>query len=285
VNILAKTIPAGGKTATLAARDFTGTWEEWTSARKTGTSRAYAYSLTLTKFTPPLLSIPRHDFQYDNLAMTADAVAQYLDQVKNYRDAILHTSLVSNSGAGPLGIDGVNLFSTAHPNGPSGNQSNKGTTALSPASFATGYVAMTSLQRESGEPFRVKPRYLIVGQKLRQMALEIAASDIRGASYAADGLEAGTRLASAGISNVNNGIVEVIIDDRLTGTYDDYWYIVGEGGVKPFAFLEGMAPTSQICTDMNNPDVIASDAFTFGLLADAQIGGYGWPNIYAGIVA
>lgn len=293
VSMFAEVVPSGdNKTTTLIADDFNSAWRQITGnstsagGRMTGVSRAYSLALTLQTFAPDMLSIDRKDFTYDAIGIVSRRVTNYLNAQKAWKDQLLHTSLFQSSGAGPIGIDGVALFSTAHPNGPSGNQSNLGTTALSQSSFNTGYVAMTSFLRENGEPFNVTPKYLVTGPKLRQTGLEITASDIRGASYANDGLEAGTRIGSAGISNVNNGIVQYVLDPRLVGTQDDYWYILGEtaGGMKPLVFVEGMSPTEQINTDMNSTEVMRTDHFLFGLLADAQIGGYGWPAAYAGIL-
>jgi len=287
VNIFADTIPAGGKSAILAADDFVGQWEEWQGARVTGVSRAYVLRLELTRYTPPLLKIPRLDFQYDNIGLISSRVSRYLTQAQSYRDVIMHQALVGNAGAGPIGIDGVALFSASHPNGLNGaTQSNLTTSALTQATFDAAYLAMNSYVREGGEPFGVTPRYLVVGPKLRKVGLEITGTDIRGAYVNNAGAETGTIVAAAGITNINNGVVTLIIDNRLSGVQDDYWYLVGDapGGVKPLAWLEGMAPTSQINTDMNSDSVIMNDSFTFGLLADGQIGGYGWPSVYAGVL-
>ena len=292
-DVFAETIgPDSGKSATMLADDFTSTWRQITGnsanagGRVTGVSRAYSLSLTLQTFSPDMLSIDRKDFQYDKIGLVARRITNYLSQQAAWKDQLIHTSLFQSSGAGPTGIDGVALLSTAHPNGPSGNQSNLGTTALSQASFDTAFVAMTSYLRENGEPFNVMPKYLVTGPKLRQTAMQITQADIRGASYANDGLEAGTRIASAGVTNVYNGVVQYVFDPRLVGTQDDYWYLIGEtpGGIKPLAFLEGMSPKEQINTDMNSTEVMRTDHFLFGLLADAQIGGYGWPSIFGGIL-
>ena len=293
VNIFAETMGSGGqKNTTLLADDFTSAWRQISGnsvdagGRQTGVSRARSLVLTLQTFAPDLLSIDRKDFTYDGIALVARRITNYLSAQKAWKDQLLHTSLFQSSSAGPIGIDGVALLSTAHPNGPAGNQSNLGTTALSQASFDTGFVAMTSFLRENGEPFNVAPKYLVTGPKLRQLAMQITQADIRGQAVANDGLEAGTRIGTAGVTNVFNGIVDYVMDPRLVGTQDDYWYIVGEtaGGLKPLVFIEGMSPTEQINTDMNSSEVMRTDHFTFGLIADAMVGGYGWPAIYGGVL-
>jgi hypothetical protein len=192
-----------------------------------------------------------------------------------------------NSGDGPVGYDGVNLISTSHPNGPSGNQSNKTTSALSPLTFDTAFAAMTSYQRENGEPFRIVPRYLVVGPKNRLVGSEITKMDIRGRSVANTGLEAAAAVvASAGVSNAYNGTVDLVVNSRLVGTQDDYWYLVGEGpgGAKPMFFVEGAAPREQLDIDLSSPTVMQNDALTFGLIADGQYAAGMWPCIYGGIL-
>ena len=85
---------------------------------------------------------------------------------------------------------------------------------------------------------------------------------------------------------VDRGIVDLVVSPKLVGTYDDYWYILGEapGGMKPFIFLEGLAPTEQMDVAMDSPTVMKNDAFTYGLIADAKVAAGAWQCINANIL-
>lgn len=278
----------GGQTYQAQFQDFLGTWQEFLGAREVSPSRVSKLDITLKTYAQSMV-IPRKDFQYDKIGTVASRIRTFLSAQKSYKSAILHSALLSvNSGEGTVGYDGVNLINTSHPNAPAGGtQSNKTTSALSPLTFRSGYEAMTSFLRENGEPFNVVPKYLIVGPKNRDIAMEITKADIRGRSVANTGLEAGAAVvASAGVSNVQMGLVEPLISERLVGAMDDYWYIVGEGpgGAKPVMYLKGMDPMEQIDTDPNSANVQRTDAFTFGLIADGAFAAGAWPCIYGGIL-
>jgi phage major head subunit gpT-like protein len=287
VNAICETIPAdGGTTTSIILEDFLGNWLEFSGARQTGVSRAYRLNVALTSWAVQL-KVRRRDAEYDRSGIVAARVRKFMSAAQSYKDFVLHQGLFLNSGDGPVGFDGVNLISTSHPNGPSGNQSNKTTSALSPLTFDTAFSAMTSYQRENGEPFRIVPRYLVVGPKNRLVGAEITKMDIRGRSVAATGLEAAASVvASAGVSNAYNGTVDLVVNSRLVGTQDDYWYLVGEGpgGAKPMFFVEGAAPREQLDIDLSSPTVMQNDALTFGLIADGQYAAGMWPCIYGGIL-
>lgn len=277
----------GGQTYQAQFQDFLGTWQEFLGAREVSPSRVSKLDITLKTYAQSM-AIPRKDFQYDKIGTVASRIRTFLSAQKSFKSAILHTSVLAlNTGAGPIGYDGVTLLGS-HPNAPGGGtQSNTAAVGLSPLTFRSGYEAMTSFLRENGEPFNVVPKYLVVGPKNRDIAMEITKADIRGRSVAATGLEAAASVvASAGVSNVQMGLVEPLISERLVGTQANYWYLIGEGpgGAKPVMYLKGMDPMEQIDTDPNSANVQRTDAFTFGLIADGAFAAGAWPCIYGGIL-
>ena len=286
-NILADTIsPNGGTSVTLVVEDWLGVWLEFLGARETSVSRAYSQNIPLRTWAQQM-QIKRTQLTNDSLGIVAQRFKRFLSAQSSYKDQLVFDALVSASGAGPTGYDGVALGATTHPNGPSGNQSNLGTTALSQAVFQTAFAAQTSLQRENGEPFRVKPKYLIVGPDNRMIGMQITQADIRGQAVDNAGLESGTRIGTAGVTNVYNGAVELVVWPRLTGTYNDYFYLVGEGpgGAKPMVFVEWMTPKEQIDDQLSSPTVMATDRLTYGLIADGAAAAGAWQTIYVGKVA
>ena len=56
------------------------------------------------------------------------------------------------------------------------------------------------------------------------------------------------------------------------------------GGMKPFIFLEGLAPTEQMDVAMDSPTVMKNDAFTYGLIADAKVAAGAWQCINGNIL-
>lgn len=276
----------GGQTYQAQFQDFLGTWQEFLGAREVSPARVSKLDITLKTYAQSM-SIPRKDFQYDKIGTVASRIRTFLSAQKSFKSAILHTSVLAlNSGTGPIGYDGVTLLGL-HPNAPGGGtQSNTAAVGLSPLTFRSGYEAMTSFLRENGEPFNVVPKYLVVGPRNRDIAMEITKADIRGRSVAATGLEAAASVvASAGVSNVQMGLVEPLISERLVGVQANYWYLIGEGpgGAKPVMYLKGMDPMEQIDTDPNSANVQRTDAFTFGLIADGAFAAGAWPCIYGGI--
>lgn len=285
-DIFAETIPANGaKSQTLIVEDYLGTWLEFVGARQTTSSRAYSQTITLSTWAQQI-QIRRTDMTYDMIGNVAARLRKFLSGQQSYKEQLIFDKLVSNSGNGPTGYDGVAMIGTTHPNGPSGNQSNKGTTALSQISFDTAFATMTGLKRENGEPFRVQPKYLVHGPTLNQTALQITKGDIRAAGLSSASLEGGTTVAAATTANMYRGVVEPVMWPRLTGTQAAYWYLIGEGpgAAKPMVFVEGMPPTEQIDDQLGSPTVMATDRCTYGLIADGQAAAGAWQCLFAGVL-
>lgn len=277
----------GGQTAQLQFQDTTSTWRQFISAREAPPTRVSTVDISVLTY-EQTLQVSRRDFRMDKIGTVAQRIRQFLAGAATLKSQLLHEMLALNSGAGPACYDGQYLLSTAHPNAPAAaTQSNLGTTALSNISFETAYTAMTSFVRENGEPFGVEPKYLVVGPKLRRMALDITKSDLRPVGFSAASLEAGTTVAQSSITNTNNGVVEALVDSRLVGTMDDYWYLVGtdrSGQAKPIVFVNAMPPQEQLDVDPNSPVVMATDKLTYGLIADCAFGPGAWQCIYGGIL-
>lgn len=271
-----------GQSYQAVFQDFLGTWLEFSGAREVSPTRAYTLSISLSTYAQSM-QIARKDLQYDKIGTVAARIRQFLSAQKSYKDALLHDMLALNSYVGPLAYDGVFLYSTSHPNGPAGNQSNTGTAALSPISFNSAYSGMTGLLRENGEPFRVVPETLTVGPGNREMGLSITKGEFRSKPIANTGVEAGAAVvATAAVSNVNAGLVELLVDERLVGARALHWYLNGTapGGAKGVIYLNGMPPTEQLDVDPNSASVQSTDRFTYGLIADGKFAAGAWQATY-----
>lgn len=277
----------GGLTAQLQFQDTTSNWRQFLSAREAAPTRVSTVDITVLTY-EQTLQVSRREMKADKVGLVGQRIRQFLAGAATIKSQLLHEFLALNSGAGPACYDGQYLLSTAHPNAPGATtQSNLGTTALSNISFETAYTAMTSFLRENGEPFGVIPKFLVVGPKNRRMAMDICKNDLRVVGFAATSLEAGTTVAAAAVGNNNNGIVTALIDERLVGTMDDYWYLVGSdrsGQSKPIVFVNATPVTEQLDVDPNSPTVMATDKLTYGLIADCAFGPGAWPCIWGGIL-
>lgn len=278
----------GGLTYQAQFQDTLSTWREFLSAREAAPTRVSTVDITVATY-EQTLQVSRREFRNDKIGTVAQRIRQFLSGAASFKSQLLHEKVLAvNSGAGPLCYDGSYLIATDHANGPGATtQSNKGTAALSNITFETNYTAMTSFRRENDEPFGVIPKFLIVGPKNRRMGLDICKNDLRAVGFSAASLEAGTTVAQSSVSNMNSGLVTLIVDERLVGAMDDYWYLVGtdrSGQAKPVIYVNSLPPTEQLDVDPNSPTVMATDKFTYGLIADGAFGAGAWQCIYGNIL-
>jgi phage major head subunit gpT-like protein len=221
----------------------------------------------------------------DKSNVIAEHMSTFFASQSGYYDKLAFEQLIK--GLTQNGYDGVNFFSTAHPNGAAGaTQSNRGTTAFSATALDAVCQAMLLFTGEDGEPLGIQPKVLYVGPALRKAALE-SQKDIRVASVDNSGAESGTRVAAATAPNGNAGLLEVKVDPRiasgqvvggrtLTG---NEWFVFGEkGGAKPIILAEARAPEPK-----TEPD-FANDEIQIALDADLGLGFGMWQLAYVNVL-
>lgn len=164
------------------------------------------------------LGVPMRAIETDNWGLYSNSIAQLAENAKNLWDR-LATEALTNPGSW---LDGKAFFATDRKYGKS-VISNKTTSALSATTFNTAYETMCSYCAHNGEPLGIIPDTLIVGPKNRKVAF-----DILNAKLISDG--------TTTVDNPNLGICEAVINPRLVGAYDDYWYLAcTKGKNKPIA--------------------------------------------------
>lgn len=232
--------------------------------------------------------IGRKDIITDRTGTIGKRIAAFLNDTKYIYDKLAHEALIANAA----GIDGVALISNAHPRGPSGNQSNTTTSALSHATFEAAMVAGASLRDIEGESFGISYDMLRVGPKLAGLAREITGSNERVIAVANDGLEAGTRVAAATGPNARGqqvftgGAVRVVVDHRLVGTYDDYWYLFDTTrGTPAIVGYELRAPEAIALDRMDDDARFHRDEFLYSIECDVVFVPGVWQGVYGGIVS
>lgn len=183
---------------------------EWVGDRVLSKLRAEKFAI-VNKSWSNGIEVDREDIEDDNLQMVNVRIQQLATKAAFHYDDLVFKLL--NLGFGQtygLAYDGQFFFDTDHKDGDGPTQSNKATAALSASAYNIAWQTMIELKDINGDPANITPTHLIVGPKNRSVARDLLL---------------GERLAS-GASNTNSGTAELIIAPRLTGTYDDYWFLM-----------------------------------------------------------
>lgn len=256
---------------------------EWTSEKLFKDARAYSVSATVKAFERSF-RINRLNASLDRTGLIADALRRFLSDTNGaIYDKLAHDALFDNL----VGYDGVALFSASHPHGPAGaTQSNTSSTAFSFAQHDAVMQAGMTLRDEESEPFGVSYDTLIVGPKLMKLAMEVTQSNERLMAVANDGLEAGTRVAASTIPNVyGGGQMKLIVDPRLVGSRDDYYYYLDTSkSAKPIVMFEARAPEAVMQDQMSDEGRFLHDELRFSVEADLAFAAGAWQVAFAGIL-
>jgi phage major head subunit gpT-like protein len=261
---------------------------EWTGAKQFGDVQAASTTLTLKSYEASF-RIKRLDLLTDRTGAVGRRMQQFLSDTAYFYDVSAHEALFAN----PTGYDGVALFSASHPRGPSGNQSNTTSSALTHGTLDTALQTGASLRDANGRPLMISYDTLIVGPKLASLAREITGSNERIIAVDNSGAESGTRVAAATGPNAkalqvfSGGSLDVVVDPRmpLGGTQDDYWYLLDtKRGVSPIIGYEFRSPEAITQDRMEDPARFDMDEFKYSVEADYIFGAGVWQVAYAGIL-
>jgi len=212
------------------------------------------------------------DDQTGSLRLKAQALGR---EARRHPDELV-ASILTGAYATHECFDGQKLVSASHTSGNSGNQSNYTTGALSATTLSAGITAMMSFVDDQGKPFGVNPDTLVVGPKIQWTARELLNS-----TYFPEEGTTTTKLAD----NVLKGTLTLIVNPYLTGTYDDYWFIIDSTSpVRPIIFQNRIEP-ELTAMEADSQDGFMRDMFAYGVRARYNAGPGFWPAIYGGIVA
>jgi phage major head subunit gpT-like protein len=245
---------------------------KWRGARIEKAPRSYKQTIEIAPHEATLV-LERYDVDYDKTGRVADYIAQFFSQAVKGDAINVHENWVANSGAGLTGFDGVALFSTAHPHGPTGatTQVNLATsTPLSYSSFEVGRYTMAEWKLENGEPVGAMATAVEVGEFKATVAKELLGLD-RVVAVAADGLEAGTRVAASTIGNGLSGAFQVIVNERLnTSATRGYVTLLDlrDAEAKPMVMLKAKALSPQRYDQMSDPRAFKENKYIYGLTGD-----------------
>lgn len=288
-DVFTEVIPTGSKVNEIDLLETMPVVREWLGEKEYASIIASKLSATIKKYEKSM-EIDRLDLTADKLGLIARRIRTFLgnDGAAIY-DKLCTEALIANG----TGYDGVALFSASHPRGPAGaTQSNTGTTALSFAQFEAVMVAGASLRDGNGEPLGISYDVLMVGPKLAALGREITQSAVRVGGIAATGEAATASVVTAstipnyrGLEVYTGGSVTLVVNPRLVGTYDDYYYMIdSKRGVKPIMLYEFRRPEPIEQFSMDSDARFNLDKFRCSVECDVVAAPGLWQAAYAGIV-
>lgn len=245
---------------------------KWIGPKQVDNIVARAYQLVNEDW-EETFSIDRNKLEDDEWGVYAERANTQGDVVASWPDDIVTTALINGTTA--QGYDGTAFFSASHPvdlsNSSFGTYSNLNTsTALTQANYAAGKAKMRSIKGESGKPLGILPTVLMVGPTLEQTALEITkAQNITRIVQNVAGTE---NVAAAAPTNVYQGDVTVIVNERLIDDTANAWYLFSTNRIKPMVFQLRKAPTRVQVIDPQNPQVFNLKQYTYGVEARGTSG-------------
>lgn len=243
-------------------------FSEWKDDRKMGKLAAHKIRVDNIPFSSGV-PISRIEIMDDKLGIVGKRLAGLASKAKRHKPKFL-TDLLLN------GFDGTSFkytgdgtcyteqlfFSASHSLEGGPTQSNIATDALSVTSLEARILQMTSFTSWDGEdPLEITPTHLIVGPKLQFNAKRIVGQQIT-VETAGDG----------GVTNIHYGSLKVIVNKRLVGAYDDYWFLGAFGEpIKPLIFQKREAITTAMAVDWSTDDMFYRGKAKYG--AQARYGG------------
>jgi phage major head subunit gpT-like protein len=165
------------------------------------------------------LAVDRKAIEDDQLDLIRLRIRDLAYRVAQHRHQLLVETLTS--GFTELAYDGVSFFNTAHPTQTGSTYSNRGTSALEESSLSAAISGMMTVPDDQGTPLGILPDTLVVGPKLQWTALELVESPV----VVYKGNDDHTAGATA-YKNVFHGKLNVVVSPFLTGTADDYWFLL-----------------------------------------------------------
>lgn len=238
---------------------------QWKSERRFRSLGRNKYALANKDWEGAGTAIPRNAILDGALATFANTFKMAGVQIAKFPDRQV-ADLMKNghtAGADYKCYDGQPFFSTSHPvdtaSAGAGTFGNYLTgTALTSPNLNAGLATFATLPDENGDVLGLAPNILAVPPALRATALEI----VKSTTITNSG-------NTAGVTNINQDIVEVMVIPELAGSSSDNksWYLIYSGEMMPFIrqvrtaamFLEIAGIDSEHCR-MNKEVLLGADA-------------------------
>lgn len=176
--------------------------------------------------------------------------------------------------------DGQYFFDTDHSEGESGNQSNKGTAALSATALQSAISAMMKFKDDRGRPLGIIPDLLVVPPDLQWSAMELLNSTYYPELVTQSGGNGGTQKLA---TNVLKGRLDLVVSPYLTDG-NDWFLLCTNGPVKPLIF-QSRVPVEFAALEGNSENGFMRDQYLYGVRARYNVGFGLWQMAYGSQVA
>lgn len=257
-------------------------FEEWKADRIMQTLMAHKFRIE-NKDWASGIPIHRNEISDDQMGKVRPRIAGLARRAARHKGDYMVKCLINGftgtaypeTGDG-LAFDGSLFFADDHAleGGPA--QSNKLTSALSDTSLEAAELKLGELKTWDGkDPLDMTGTHLVVGKKLEKTALTLVG--------------AATLINAGGTASGSNpyflGKYQVVVSPRLTGAFDDYWFLADLGKpTKPFIFQDREPITTAAQTSWETSSMFKRGQMNFGAQARYGIGPWDWRTIVGSAV-
>lgn len=243
--------------------------EEWLGPRTYSDLLAHNFTI-VNKHFQAAIKVDIDDLEDDNYDQIKPRIQELSQVAQNYYDQLVEEQLASGFTA--LCYDGQYFFDTDHSEGASGTQSNKGTSAFTPAVYGTTRAAMRRLKNDQGRPMKIRPGMLVVPP---EMAEGTAKQTLQG-----DWIP-GTANRD---TNVYKGTAELYAGgDYLTDANN--WFLLDVSRpIKPLALQDRKKPEFVAVDALNADSVFENNEAKYGVDMRCNTGFMLWQLAYGHLV-
>jgi phage major head subunit gpT-like protein len=248
---------------------------EFIDERKPSGLAPYALSIE-DKVFESTIAVDRKAIEDDQVDLIRLRVKDLAYRIAQHRHQMTVEAL--SGGFTALAYDGLSFFNTAHTLPGGSTYGNRTTDALSAAALSSGISAMMTVPDDQGIPLGIVPDTLVVGPKKMWDALELVESPV-----VVD--KSGEFMTNYG--NVFKGRLKVVVSPFLTGTSDDYWFLLDTKRPIRGLILQQRSDVPVEFTAMesaNSDSGFMRDRYHYGVRARYNVG-YGlWQAAYGAIL-
>lgn len=248
---------------------------KWVDERKIQRLKAGDYTLTNEKW-EQTVGVSREDIEDDTAGLYASNFEEMGQQFAKFPDYQLYPLL--KNGTSNLCWDGKAFFADDHKVNPFVDDSptfdnNRTSCSLTEDNFNTVFADMQSIKGPNDEPMDITPDAVIVPPALRATAQKIVNAPLIINSS-----------GNAAATNVNQGIVQVVVIPELAGQ-DTTWYLAKLGGaIKPLVYQSRIEEPLTQLTAVNDQNVFMYDEYLYGSRVRAAFG-YALPQLMTRCIA
>jgi phage major head subunit gpT-like protein len=227
------------------------------------------------------IAVDRRAIEDDQLDLIRLRIRDLASRVAAHRHQMIVEGLAGGFNAS--GHDGVSFFNTAHPTSGGSTYSNRTTEALSATSLGDAISSMMTVPDDQGTPLGIVPDTLVVGPKNLWTATELVESPV--VVYKGN---AGHNAPSTPYINAFNGKLKVVTSPFLTGTYDDYWFLLDTKRPIRAMILQQRSDVPVEFTALEqgsgSESAFLRDRFFYGVRARYNVGFGLWQTAYGAVL-